>query len=148
MTVINEIVKGLAKKIHTRTGHPVYVDMKKNNVRFPCFYLKQLEQSQELELDRRYMQKHSFDIWFMPNADDELTDIMTEAHGLAETFYTELEYISLVDGSLIRGTDMHYRITDGALHFFVSYDVFILKEREKAGIMQSLKTKGYVKDGS
>lgn len=145
MTVINEIIEGLAKKLHSLTGYPVYVDMKKNNVQFPCFYLKQLEQSQELELDRRYRQEHAFDIWYMQ---DELSDVREEAHKLAEAFFMELEYITLPDGSIIRGSDMHYRITDGALHFFVSYNLYILKERERPGVMMSLKTEEHTKDGN
>ena len=138
MTIINEIIKGISSKLHKLTKYPVYVDVKKNHVVFPCFYLKQLDQSQD----------HSFDIWFMPNAADEVSDVREEIHKMAEAFFVELEYITLSDGSVIRGTDMHYRTTDGALHFFVSYNLFILKEREKAEKMQSLKAEGAIKNGS
>lgn len=145
MTIINEVIKGISSKLHKLTKYPVYVDVKKNHVRFPCFYLKQLDQSQELSVGNRYWQEHSFDIWFMPNAADEVSDVREEIHKMAEAFFVELEYITLSDGSVIRGTDMHYRTTDGALHFFVSYNLFILKEREKAEKMQSLKAEGAVK---
>lgn len=148
MTIINGVIKGLSTKLHKLTGYPVYVDMKKNNVTFPCFYLKQLDQSQELSAGNRYWQEHSFDIWFMPNAADEVSDVRKEIHEMAEAFFIELEYITLSDGSVIRGTDMHYRTTDGALHFFISYNLFILKELEKTEKMESLKTKGAIKNGS
>lgn len=84
----------------------------------------------------------------MPNAADEVSDVREEIHKMAEAFFVELEYITLSDGSVIRGTDMHYRTTDGALHFFVSYNLFILKDREKAEKMQSLKAEGAIKNGS
>lgn len=148
MTIINEIIKGLSTKLHKLTGYPVYVDMKKNNATFPCFYLKQLDQSQELSAGNRYWQEHNFDIWFMPNAADEVSAVRKEIHEMAEAFFIELEYITLSDGSVIRGTDMHYRTTDGALHFFISYNLFILKELEKTEKMESLKTKGAIKNGN
>ena len=148
MTIINEVIKGIASKLHKLTKYPVYVDVKKNHVVFPCFYLKQLDQSQELSVGNRYWQEHSFDIWFMPNAADEVSDVREEIHKMAEAFFVELEYITLSDGSVIRGTDMHYRTTDGALHFFVSYNLFILKEQEKAEKMQSLNTEGAIKNGN
>ena len=148
MTIINEVIKGISSKLHKLTKYSVYVDVKKNYVVFPCFYLKQLDQSQELSVGNRYWQEHSFDIWFMPNAADEGSDVREEIHKMAEAFFVELEYITLSDGSVIRGTDMHYRTTDGALHFFVSYNLFILKEREKAEKMQSLKAEGAIKNGS
>ena len=44
MTIINEIIKGISSKLHKLTKYPVYVDVKKNHVVFPCFYLKQLDQ--------------------------------------------------------------------------------------------------------
>lgn len=148
MTIINEVIKGISSKLHKLTKYPVYVDVKKNHVVFPCFYLKQLDQSQELSVGNRYGQEHSFDIWFMPNAADEVSDVREEIHKMAEAFFAELEYITLSDGSVVRGTDMHYRTTDGALHFFISYNLFILKEREKVEKMQSLKTEGAIKNGS
>lgn len=148
MTIINEVIKGISSKLHKLTKYPVYVDVKKNHVVFPCFYLKQLDQSQELSVGNRYWQEHRFDIWFMPNAADEVSDVREEIHKMAEAFFVELEYITLSDGSVIRGTDMHYHTTDGALHFFVSYNLFILKEREKAEKMQSLKAEGAIKNGN
>ena len=84
MTIINEVIKGISTKLHKLTKYPVYVDVKKNHVVFPCFYLKQLDQSQELSVGNRYWQEHSFDIWFMPNAADEVSDVREEIHKMAE----------------------------------------------------------------
>ena len=60
MTIINEVIKGISSKLHKLTKYPVYVDVKKNHVVFPCFYLKQLDQSQELSVGNRYWQEHRF----------------------------------------------------------------------------------------
>ena len=93
MTIINEVIKGISSKLHKLTKYPVYVDVKKNHVVFPCFYLKQLDQSQELSVGNRYWQEHSFDIWFMPNAADEVSDVREEIHKM---------------GSVLCGTGVYY----------------------------------------
>ena len=147
MTHINRIIEGLGAKLHALTGYPVYVDFKKNNVQFPCFRLKLLEQSSEHVLGGRYMQEHRFDIWYILNDADEVTDSRKEIHEMAEALFMALEYIILEDGTQVRGEEMSYRVTDGILHFFVAYNVFVLKERPRAEKMQTLNAKGGVKHG-
>ena len=147
MTHINRIIEGLGAKLHALTGYPVYVDFKKNHVQFPCFRLKLLEQSSAHVLGDRYMQEHHFDIWYILNDADEVTDSRKEIHEMAEALFIALEYITLEDGTQVRGEEMSYRVTDGILHFLVAYNVFVLKERPNAEKMKTLNTKGGVKHG-
>lgn len=147
MTHINRIIEGLGAKLHALTGYPVYVDFKKNHVQFPCFRLKLLDQSSEHVLGGRYMQEHRFDIWYILNDADEVTDSRKEIHEMAEALFMALEYIILEDGTQVRGEEMSYRVTDGILHFFVAYNVFVLKERPHVEKMQTLNAKGGVKHG-
>lgn len=37
-----------------------------------------------------------------------------------------LEYIA-VGGDLLRGSNMRYEVVDGVLHFFVNYDLHVLR---------------------
>lgn len=41
-----------------------------------------------------------------------------------------LEIITLPNGDLIRGTGMNYEVVDGVLHFFVSYNLTLLRPTE------------------
>jgi len=116
-------------------------------VQFPCFRLKLLEQSSAHVLGDRYMQEHRFDIWYILNDADEVTDSRKEIHEMAEVLFMALEYITLEDGTQVRGEEMSYRVTDGILHFFVAYNVFVLKERPHVEKMQTLNAKGGVKHG-
>ena len=93
------------------------------------------------------MQEHRFDIWYILNDADEVTDSRKEIHEMAEALFMALEYITLEDGTQVRGEEMSYRVTDGILHFFVAYNVFVLKERPHAEKMKTLNTKGGVKHG-
>jgi len=147
MTHINRIIEGLGAKLHALTGYPVYVDFKKNHVQFPCFHLKLLDQSSSHVLGDRHMQEHRFDIWYILNDADEVTDSRKEIHEMAEALFMALEYITLEDGTQVRGEEMSYRVTDGILHFFVAYNVFVFKERPHVEKMQTLNAKGGAKHG-
>ena len=83
------------------------------------------------------MAEHDFGIRLFFNDADEVTDADTAAE-IAEVLYDVLEYITVSTGQKLRGTRMSNRITDGVLHFFVSYDFFILKPREPGTKMQTL----------
>ena len=51
-------------------------------------------------------------------------------HSMIENLY-DLEYIKLSDGSQIRAMKLHPKIEDDVLHFFIDYNLFIKKEKEK-----------------
>lgn len=143
MMVINKVIKGISKRLYDCTKYPVYVDKKTNNVHFPCFFLRVSDTSRNRIVGERYLQTHTFDIWYLPNEADEIKDVMNELHELAENLYFILEYIECED-FLIRGSDMSYRLTDGSFHFFVTYEVFLLKEKKQEEFMENLEVKGRI----
>mgnify|MGYP000034465622 CR=1 FL=1 len=137
MNVLTEVVNGISTALYKATGCPVFTEEGKNNITFPCFYVSLLNDEREQHLDKRYMSEHDFDIRLFFNDADEVTDVDTAAE-IAEVLYDVLEYITVSTGQKLRGTKMSNRITDGVLHFFVSYDFFILKPREPGTKMQTL----------
>lgn len=143
MTITNNIIKGVSKKLYNCTKYPVYVNKKMNNVHFPCFFIRMTDNSRDHVLGVRYLQTQMLDIWYLPNAEEEI--IINEVHELAESLYTQLEYINCGE-VIVRGTDMNYRITDGGLHFFVTYEVFLFKEKNKKEFMKHLNAKGHIHD--
>lgn len=95
----------------------------------PCFFVKLFPASQKQIMDNRYQRYHAFDIHYFPIIDDE-NYVNDDMHDMAEQLYQILEYIN-VNGDQCRGTKMEYEIVDGVLHFFVHYNFFVYKEREK-----------------
>lgn len=148
--MILKIYEGISSKLFKLTGYPVYFDEVEQNAQYPCFLIRLMDSEQEHVLDRRYERKHSFEIRLFLNEKGEITDINTELYKIAPALYTALEYIQVVDESkeyLLRGDAMSYKAVDDTLQFLVSYDFFIMKEREKTEFMNTLDIKEGVGDG-
>ena len=73
----------------------------------------------------RYRRMPRFDILYFPKAGRE------ECYATADALCSILEVIMLPDGDRIRGTDMSFEITDGVLHFLVSYNHFVVRPAEE-----------------
>jgi len=56
-----------------------------------------------------------------------------------------LEYITLINGDLVHGTEMHYEVIDGVLHFFVNYNLFVKKAEIPVDGMETLTVNNDVK---
>ena len=66
-----------------------------------------------------------FDVLYFPKAGRE------DCYGVADTLTEVLEVIDLPGGDKLRGTDMSFQVTDGVLHFLVSYNHFTYKTAEE-----------------
>lgn len=66
-----------------------------------------------------------FDVLYFPKAGNE------ECYSMADTLCEMLELIDLPGGDKLRGTDMSFEVTDGVLHFLVSYHHFAYKQIEE-----------------
>lgn len=146
MVEILDLYNAIATKLHKLTGHPCYYDYVEQNAVYPCFFIRLVDSEQTPDLDRRYLREHNFEILFFPSESGEIQDINSEVYSLLPNLFMELEYIEL-NGILLRGTDMGYKVVDTIPQFLVSYDFFILKERDPEEKMQTLKTNGGIADG-
>ena len=129
MNYINEIIDGIAKSLFNSFKYPIYIDEIKSDAQFPCFVIETLNTEQTHLLDVRYERRNDFDIMFFISDDDYIESQKEQINPITESLYFDLEYITLSDGSLLNGIDMSHRITDGILHFKVSYEYHILKVR-------------------
>ena len=119
---------------------------KKQNAKFPCFYVENQDVEQEAKLGARYYRTSDFTISFFLSELGEIDDIRA-IQNVAEKLYWALEFVTLKDGSLIRGTNMKHEIVDDVLVFKVSYNYFILKKSERHP-MQTLDLNEEVKNGN
>ena len=131
MNYINEIIDGIAKSLFNSFKYPIYIDEIKSDAQFPCFVIETLNTEQTHIMDIRYERRNDFDIMFFISDDDYIEAQQEQINPITEDLYFDLEYITLSDGSLLNGIDMSHRITDGILHFKVSYEYHILKELNK-----------------
>lgn len=131
MNYINEIIDGIAKSLFNSFKYPIYIDEIKSDAQFPCFVIETLNTEQTHIMDVRYNRRNDFDIMFFISDDDYIESQKEQINPVTESLYFDLEYITLSDGSLLNGIDMSHRVTDGILHFKVSYEYHILKVIDK-----------------
>jgi hypothetical protein len=141
--MVNEIKDGISIKLNQVFGddYRIYSKKVKQGLKEPCFFIAVLNPSQKQLIGNRYFREHFFDIHYFPSAkddDDELDE-------MGSNLFTDLEYITLVNGDLIRGTKMSYEKIDGVLHFFVNYNAFVRKDIDSEDGMEDITIKSGVK---
>ncbi len=130
--VIDEVVLGIAAKIKEiykgKENYPIYTDRMEQGEERPCFFIKTLidERKRETGLQDDYY-RDLLNIVVIGYTLDGNTEIL---HSMIENLY-DLEYIKLSDGSLIRAMKLHPKIEDDVLHFFIDYNLFIKKGKDK-----------------
>jgi hypothetical protein len=59
-----------------------------------------------------------FDVHYWPESEGSYAEIQ----GVADTLYSELDTLELLDGDFVRGTQMRHEVVDGVLHFFINFN--------------------------
>lgn len=124
----NEIRKGIAAALHKAfPDAEIYTEEIKQDLNPPCFYIQVLEPEHNQALGKVYNRKCPVCIQYFSPEQKYQADCSEKD----EALYLVLEYITLLDESLpINGIDMHSKVEDGVLSFFVTYDYIVHKEEE------------------
>lgn len=141
--MISEIITAISKRLGAMYADcTVAIDHVEQGLREPCFFIDLLEPSRTPLLGQRWRQENLFDVQLF---DSEAGNV--RLYAVAEELFGGLEYITLPDGGLLRGTQMRFTVEDGVLHFFVTYAV-ILYHRENKECMEILELEEEVKEAS
>lgn len=113
----------------------------------PCFFVRLVAPTYDRMGGRRYKRTYPFDVQYFPNEpkEGEADTRVAEMHAVAEQLYDCLDYVALEDG-LIRGSKLRYEIIDGVLHFFINYDIHMVRQAEEVPLMSRLEQRGDIKD--
>lgn len=132
--MVNKIIDGISIKLNSVFGDGYEISTKKieQGLEEPCFFIKVLNPSQESLLGPRKSRTNSFDIHYFGNDPDDV----------AEQLFSELEFITLTNGDILRGSNMKYEVVDGVLHFFVNFNLFTVKVGTPEDSMEELIMKG------
>lgn len=127
--MLNEIIKGISMKLNATFGdeYRTYQNDVEQGLVEPCFFVHVLKPELSPLLGRRSLKQNPFDVRYHPKAPGNNAEMFTVAEELMEC----LEYISLPNGDLLRGTGMNYEIVDDVLHFFVNYNHTQIKPYEE-----------------
>ena len=133
--MINDIIAGISKKLYATFGenYPVYVEDVEQYLQEPCFCITHVTTSQQRISTYRYITKNLFDILFFAADGQEKKNQM---HTTANKLFDALEYIQAPVNDTLNGINMRYEIVDGVLHFFVNYDIVLIKKDDDNSKME------------
>jgi hypothetical protein len=123
-------------------SYPKYDEQIKQGFTEPCFFVQQIDGSQQREVGRRYRRMLLFNTMFFPDPDSLIEKSVCQA--MAERLYEKLEYI-VWDGITYRGLRLRHEVIDDVLHFFMSFDIHLLRERPVAPKMQTIEQEEHLK---
>ena len=144
--MVNEIIEGVSVALDSvfGDGYAIYSSEEvEQGLREPCFFIKAISPSKEPKLTGRELRTCPLDIHYF----SESAGNHAEINRVAGILFESLEYITLLNSDLLRGTGMHYEVVNGVLHFFVDYAVH-LRTTEQADAMDDLKKDISVKGDS
>lgn len=141
--MINTLIASISIALNAEFGdkYKIHREAKKQGLQEPCFFIQCLNPTENLFFGKRYFRQNQFCIQYFP--EDELHG-NEECCAVAERLLSCLEYLDVV-GDLVMGTKMRYEVTDGILHFFVNYDLFVYKVVESAPVLESISSETHVK---
>lgn len=90
----------------------------------PSMFLCLLSDRKKPLLGSRFSMEYSFDLQYHPGKAQKTYEACEKA---AQILYDNLLYLPVGD-DLTRGKDMNSNITDGVLHFFVTYPLMMVQE--------------------
>lgn len=123
--MLNEIIKGVSMKLKSTFGdkYRAYENDVKQGLKPPCFFIGVLNPALSPLIGKRYLSTNPLDVRFIPADGGRNSEMFSVAAELLEA----LEFITLPSGDLLHGTKMNYEIVDGVLHFFVNYNLTMIK---------------------
>lgn len=143
--MLNKITIGITQALNAEFGDSkkIYIDDIEQGLEEPCFLVTPLTSVENLLIGKRYERNYPFMIQYFPKD----KDYRTECNKVTEQLFNTLENI-MMDGDLIRGTDMTAHIEDGVLNFEVTYKlhVFKVKTSTEDEVMESLEQDISVKE--
>lgn len=131
---INNIIDAISIKLNKTFGdsYKIYDDEIKQGFKTPAFLILFLSLEQKQQVGKRWHVSTLFNIQYFPKHG------RSEASDMSLKVQQAVKEITLLNGTLIRGTGANSEIVDGTAHNFMNYN-FFLQETEEKDFMESLK---------
>ena len=140
--ILGDIIKGISSTIKKEfPSMEIKVNEIQQGFNNPCFFIKMLKLDEKQIIGERYFRRYFFDVRFHPDENKKSQSVW----GVADKLQDILELITTPEGHLIRGTDRNAEVEDNVLHYFVSYNMFVIKPKNQEEHMGNLQQKQGVK---
>ena len=142
--VVRGLTVALSKGLESVFDNPcIYQDMLPMGYNPPCFFVKHIDTQVQLKLFNRYRVVANYDITYHP---EERKFNSKEFSEVVEKMTYGLELVQLEDGSYVRGSNIRYEVQDSVLHFFITFDFFVIRAKDRGTKMQVLHQRYRVKE--
>ncbi len=143
--VDSDVLTAVSKAVHKALKVPIYLEFKENNMTFPCAYIKVIEPTMNRHVGELYNTSLDLDIMYYANNLDVVTDTR-KLLDIPSVLYQLLEFVDVQDRTIM-GTGMKYKISDGVLHFFVTYENILRTVSKPIERMKHMELTERVKNG-
>mgnify|MGYP000602948604 CR=1 FL=1 len=143
--VDSDVLTAVSKAVHKILKVPIYLEFKENNMTFPCAYIKVIEPTMNRRVGELYNTSLDLDIMYYANNLDVITDTR-KLLDIPSVLYQLLEFVDVQDRTIM-GTGMKYKISDGVLHFFVTYENILRTVSKPIERMKHMELTERVKNG-
>ncbi len=134
--MINKLIEGISKKLYEVFGNvKIYVDEIPQNFVTPSFFVKCLTHNDNLMLFDTKRKITKFDILYFPTENNLNKEY--EVNNVLAVLVDSLNIIE-ADGHKVKGLNITTEKVDGVLHFFVDYNITLIKQGENIK-MENLK---------
>ncbi len=113
----------------------IYQDMLPMGYRSPCFFVNHVDTQVQLKLFNRYRVVANYDITYHPAKRKFNSKEFSE---VVEKMTYGLELVQLEDGNYVRGSNIRYEVQDSVLHFFITFDFFVIRAKDRGIKMEKL----------
>lgn len=129
--LIKEIINGISQKIYGfyEGLYDIYVEEVEQGLQMPCFMINLISSDIRMILKPRYKFESVFDVIYFGEGYKDCMDRGSE-------LYDILEYITVNDEDLIRGTKMNMYIIKNILHFRVNYNLILQNKPDIIDMME------------
>lgn len=129
--LIKEIINGISKKLYGfyEGLYDIYVEEVEQGLQMPCFMINLISSDIRMILKPRYKFESVFDVIYFGEGYKDCMDRGSE-------LYDILEYITINDKDLIRGTKMNMDIIKNILHFRVRYNLILQNKPDIINMME------------
>lgn len=137
-TTCNDIVIALSNKIDDifKGKYSVYTDENKQDMKVPCFFIRNFDFSTNKFFDNRYEKRYMFELTFFTGNKEK----SFENGNVKESLNDELEYLK-VGESVLRCRNFECKEMDGVLICTFIYRFPVLRQKEVYPFMQTLTQK-------
>ena len=139
--MVTDLIDAISTKLYDEYGITIYVNDVKQGLRTPCFLISIIQPSIISVIPPRQLVRNPIVVQYVSDSHKSKKELIDLGFELSQL----LEYVTTVNGDLLRGTNRAYEIAEDILNFYIDYD-FYIKTVDEAEKMNELDSEVNIKN--